>query len=159
MNIGGSALSKVASQVLSNGGGASGLSSQMMGEVAKLLGQGAFQVKHGTALIARLMGGGNGAARMSADGATRLRLTHILEQALEKAQRPGGNPQTQINDLLVRLQNLARESSEAKSMPMQEAQRELDNLVQKRQQMFQMLSSIMKQQHDTAQGVIQKIGR
>ena len=92
----------------------------------------------------------NNSVRQGADAAARLKFAHVLDEALAKAHKPGGNIQTQINDLMVKLRNLARESTEAQSM----TQQELQALLVKQQQMNQMLSNIMKKHQETMQKVV-----
>ena len=156
MNIG-SVVGKVVKTIGTTGGFANDVGQKVLGQVAVGLQAGTLPLKNAAAAISRMLGASPESVRQAADAATRLQYVHILEQALEKAQRPGGNTQTQVNDLTVRLRNLARESQEASSMTQQQVQQEMQNLMQKQQQVFQTLSNIMKKQQEVTKGVIQNI--
>lgn len=155
MSIGGSVVSKVAKMVATTGGAASGGAQELVSQVGVALSKGLAPIKDASAVLSRILGqaAGQGSMRIAADGAARMRFVHILEEALEKAQRPGGNVQTQINDLTVRLRNLARETAEAQAMSPQQ----LQGLLAKQQQMHQTMSNILKKHDEMMKGVIQNI--
>jgi hypothetical protein len=124
----------------------------IVGQISSALGKGSLNITQATAMLSQMMASNN-SVRQGADAAARLKFAHVLEEALEKAHRPGGNIQTQINDLMVKLRNLARESTAAQAMTPQE----LQALVNKQQQMNQILAGIMKKQSEIANGVIQNL--
>ena len=145
----GGSLSKIAKTVASSGGLGNGAVQGIVGQISSALGKGSLNITQATAMLSQMMTSNN-SVRQGADAAARLKFAHVLEEALAKAHKPGGNIQTQINDLMVKLRNLARESTEAQSMTRQE----LQALLVKQQQMNQMLSNIMKKHQETMQKVV-----
>ncbi|MCB9385995.1 MAG: hypothetical protein H6509_15400 [Bryobacterales bacterium] len=115
--------------------------------------KGMLNIKGATAALAGLAGGTQASPRPMADFATRIKLVHLLESGLDKAQQPGGNPQSQINDLIIKLQNLARESEVAQGMSPIDAQQELQQLLQKQGQMMETLQRMLSKQAETAKNI------
>ncbi|MEZ5394523.1 MAG: hypothetical protein R2724_17050 [Bryobacterales bacterium] len=109
-------MNKAISALAHSGVVKNGIAPNALNGISDAMLQGMFNVKGATAALAGLIGGPKSSPRSFADLMTRVRLLHLLHDALDKAQKPGGNPQTQINDLIIKLQNLSRDSSEAQGM-------------------------------------------
>jgi DNA-binding transcriptional regulator GbsR (MarR family) len=89
----------------------------------------------------------------------------VLQEAIDKASRTQHfNVETAINDLWTHLDSARKFASAASNTPsapsssgaMMETQR-LQQAMQKRAEMFNMLNNIMKQQHEMSKSIIQNM--
>lgn len=144
----------LSSDVLKSLGGISGPASDA---IAKALAGQSIKVSGVLTALGKALGANAGETAKIADIVARAKFVEILQAALEKAMKPGGNTKTQILDLRTRLDNLSREEAEAKMVYTDAQVQQILQTQQATRELYQTLSNLINRSNETAKSIIQNI--
>jgi hypothetical protein len=161
------AVNAAISQSLGKAGIGQSIASQItkiMPHVGGAVSQGSMSIKDALAGLAGMtgatpsgqagmMGGLGGMMRNMSDMIYRMALVSLLQAALAQAQQAGSNPKRVAADVSRKLQKLQQDSMQANSL----SPAELQNLMQKQNEMMQSIGKMMNQLGSQSQSIIQNM--
>jgi hypothetical protein len=164
-------ISPIVNATISQSLGKAGIGQSVASQIAKIMpqiggavSQGSMSIKEAVAGLAGItgatpsgqagmMGGIGGMVRNMSDMVYRMALVSLLQAALAQAQQPGANAKRIAADLSRKLQKLQQNSMQANSL----SSSELQNLMQKQNEMMQSIGKMMNQMNSQSQSIIQNL--